>query len=235
MIARTIDDPELVRKLTPSYPMGCKRQILDTNYFETFTRPNVDLVDLREGTIRRVRPEGIETAQGLFELDVIVWATGFDAMTGALSRIDVRGRDHRSLGEFWADNGPLTYLGLQVAGFPNLFTVTGPGSPSVLANMVLGIEHHIGWIADCISYMNTHGYRTVEPSADAQEAWVEHVASLVQGSIRTAPSCNSWYVGANVPGKKRVYMAYVGGFPNYRKECAEIVDAAYRGFRFERA
>ena len=233
MISRTVRDAETVRKLTPSYPMGCKRQILDTNYFETFNRPNVTLVDLRDGRIRRVTPEGIDTEQGMFDLDVIVWATGFDAMTGALSRIDVRGRSGQSLGEFWDANGPLCYLGLQVAGFPNLFTVTGPGSPSVLANMVLGIEHHIDLIADSIQHVERSGFRTIEPTPEAQEQWAEHVASMVEGSVRTAPSCNSWYVGANVPGKKRVHMAYTGGFPKYRQECAEIVDAGYRGFRFD--
>lgn len=230
LIRRAVKDPDVAEALIPHYPMGCKRQIIDTGYFATFNRENVSLVDLRRDPLVEVTPSGIRTEHEDFELDVILYATGFDAMTGALNRIDIRGHEGASLREFWESEGARTYLGLQVAGFPNLFTVTGPLSPSVLANMVLGIEHHVEWIADCIEYAREHGYRRIEPTAEAQDAWVEHSNSLVEGSIRTDDSCNSWYVGANVPGKKRVYMAYTGGFPKYRERCAEIADAGYEGF-----
>ncbi len=230
LIRRAVRDADVAEALIPHYPMGCKRQIIDTDYFETFNRDNVSLVDLRNNPSLEVTPAGIRTEEGEVELDVIVYATGFDAMTGALNRIDIRGAGGASLREFWEREGARTYLGLQVAGFPNLFTVTGPLSPSVLANMVMGIEHHVEWIADCLDYLRERGLQTIEPTPEAQEAWVEHSNSLVEGSIRTDPSCNSWYVGANVPGKKRVYMAYTGGFPQYRERCAEIAGAGYEGF-----
>jgi cation diffusion facilitator CzcD-associated flavoprotein CzcO len=232
LIRRAVKDPETARALTPDYPMGCKRQIIDTNYFATFNRPNVTLVDLRNGGITAVTPSGIETEQGHFDLDVIVWATGFDAMTGALNRIEIRGRDGRLLRDVWTSEGAVSYLGLQVAGFPNLFTITGPGSPSVLANMLFGIEQHVDWIAGCLLYMRQQDLLAVEATEQAQTDWVAHVASLVSGSIRSHPTCNSWYLGANIPGKKRVYMPYVGGQPTYRQKCEEIVEAGYEGFQF---
>jgi cation diffusion facilitator CzcD-associated flavoprotein CzcO len=232
LIRRAVKDPETAGALTPDYPMGCKRQIIDTNYFETFNRPNVTLVDLRKGGITAVTPSGIETEQGHFDLDVIVWATGFDAMTGALNRIEVRGRDDRLLRVVWTSEGAVSYLGLQVAGFPNLFTITGPGSPSVLANMLFGIEQHVDWIAGCLLYMREQNLLAIEATEQAQTDWVTHVASLVSGSIRSHPTCNSWYLGANIPGKKRVYMPYVGGQPTYRQKCEEIVEAGYEGFQF---
>ena len=232
LIRRAVKDPETARALTPDYPMGCKRQIIDTNYFETFNRPNVTLVDLRKGAITAVTPSGIETEQGHFDFDVIVWATGFDAMTGALNRIEIRGRDGRLLRDVWTSEGAVSYLGLQVAGFPNLFTITGPGSPSVLANMLFGIEQHVDWIAGCLLYMREQNLLAIEATEQAQTDWVAHVASLVSGSIRSHPTCNSWYLGANIPGKKRVYMPYVGGQPTYRQKCEEIVEAGYEGFQF---
>jgi cation diffusion facilitator CzcD-associated flavoprotein CzcO len=180
-------------------------------------------VDLRKGGITAVTPSGIETEQGHFDLDVIVWATGFDAMTGALNRIEVRGRDDRLLRDVWTSEGAVSYLGLQVAGFPNLFTITGPGSPSVLANMLFGIEQHVDWIAGCLLYMREQNLLAIEATEQAQTDWVTHVASLVSGSIRSHPTCNSWYLGANIPGKKRVYMPYVGGQPTYREKCEEIL------------
>jgi cation diffusion facilitator CzcD-associated flavoprotein CzcO len=234
LIRRAVKDPETARALTPDYPMGCKRQIIDTDYFATFNRPNVTLVDLRQGAITAVTPSGIETEQGHFDVDVIVWATGFDAMTGALNRIEITGRDSRLLRDIWTSEGAVSYLGLQVAGFPNLFTITGPGSPSVLANMLFGIEQHVDWIADCMLYMRAQDLLAIEPTEEAQTDWVGHVASLVSGSIRSHPTCNSWYLGANIPGKKRVYMPYVGGQPAYRQKCEEIVAAGYDGFQFTR-
>ena len=174
---------------------------------------------------------GIRTEHELHELDVIVYATGFDAMTGALSRIDVRGRDAMSLGEFWASEGPLSYLGLAVAGFPNLFTVQGPGGPSPASNFVAALEQHVEWISDCIEYLRANGIRTIEALATAQQEWIDHATSLVAATVLVHPSCNSWYNGGNVPGKKRMYMGYTGGIPEYRRRCDEIAAAGYTGFK----
>jgi cyclohexanone monooxygenase len=213
--------------------MGCKRQILDTGYFETFNRENVTLADLRRQPIVEITAEGIRTEQATFRFDVIVFATGFDAMSGALKRIDIRGRAGSALRDVWTCEGPVTYLGLQIAGFPNLFTVTGPGSPSVSSNMVVSIEQHVNWIADCLDYLRRHGRRSIEATPGAQEEWVEHVASLVKGSVRTSEGCNSWYLGANVPGKKRVYMPYAGGIGAYRRKCDEVAESGYLGFTID--
>jgi cation diffusion facilitator CzcD-associated flavoprotein CzcO len=231
LVKRAVKDPDVAESLVPHYPIGCKRPILDTGYFDCFNRDNVTLVDLRRNPIERITPTGIQTEQGHIELDVIVYATGFDAMVGALNRIDIRGRDGQLLRDQWVD-GPHSLLGLQVAGFPNLFTITGPGSPSVHINVVMAIEHHVDFIADCLEHMREHGYTTVEATHDAQEEWVTHVASLVEGTIRASDSCNSWYLGSNVPGKRRVYMSYVGGQILYKQKCDEIVRDNYRGFVF---
>lgn len=230
MVRRTVRDPERAESLSPrGFPMHCKRPVIDTNYFETFNRDDVTLVDLRKGPIQAFTETGIQTAQGHFDLDVIVLATGFDAMTGALCRIDIRGRDGVLLRDAWA-GGPRTLLGLQVAGFPNLFTVTGPGSPSVLANMVVCIEQHVEWIGDCLVYLRDHGYTTIEPTEEAQDAWVEHVNAVAEGTTYTAPTCNSWYVGANIPGKPRVFMPYVGGLNHYIAKVDAVTAAGYEGF-----
>ncbi|MEX2032325.1 MAG: NAD(P)/FAD-dependent oxidoreductase, partial [Dehalococcoidia bacterium] len=230
MVRRTVKDPDLAEALSPrGFPIGCKRPVVDTNYFETFNRANVTLVDLRRGGIERITPTGIQTAQQHYELDVIVFATGFDAMTGALARIDIRGRDGVALRDVW-EHGPCTNLGLQVAGFPNLFTVSGPGSPSVLANMVVCSEHHVEWIGACLAYLRDHGFTTIESTPEAQQAWVEHVNQVAQGTMWTAPTCNSWYLGANVPGKPRVFMPYVGGLPGYIEKAEAIASRGYEGF-----
>ena len=231
LIRRHVKDPTVAEALVPHYPIGCKRLILDTGYFETFNRDNATLVDLRKDAIRCITPTGVQTEQSFFDVDVIVYATGFDAMTGALNRIDIRGRDGQRLRDVWAD-GPRTLLGLQVAGFPNLFTITGPGSPSVHTNMVMAIEQHVDWIAGCLIHLRETGKRAVEATTEAQDAWVEHVASLANGTIRASESCNSWYIGANVPGKPRVYQAYIGGQPLYRQKCDEVAAAGYEGFEF---
>ncbi len=229
-IRRVIDDPAVAERLSPrGYPVGCKRQVIDTSYYITFNRNNVTLVDLREGGIEEVTPRGVRTTSAEYELDVLVFATGFDAMTGALGRIDIRGRGGRALKEKWAD-GPRSYLGIQSAGFPNLFTITGPGSPSVLSNMVVSIEQHVDWITDCITYLRKNQIERIEPTVEAEDAWVEHVNQVAQGTMFTAPSCNSWYLGANVPGKPRIFMPYIGGVGNYRQKCDEIVAKGYEGF-----
>lgn len=229
-VARIVDDPDVAAALTPSHPFACKRPIIDQGYYETFNRDNVALVDLRRGAIREVTATGIATEQGDYALDVIVYATGFDAMTGALSRIDVRGRAGLVLGDYWAEEGPLSYLGLAVAGFPNLFTVQGPGSPSAATNFVTALEQHVDWIGDCITYLLANAHRTIEATAEAQRAWIEHATALVASTVLVHPSCNSWYNGGNVPGKKRMYMGYTGGIPEYRRRCDEIAAAGYKGF-----
>lgn len=229
-IARIVSDPDTAASLVPTHPFACKRPIIDQGYYETFNRDDVTLVDLRKGPIVEVTPTGISTEQGNFDLDVIIYATGFDAMTGALSRMKVRGRGGALLGDYWAEEGPLSYLGLAVAGFPNLFTVQGPGSPSAATNFVAAMEQHIEWIADCIGYLGEHGYRTIDAQTDAQREWIEHATSLVAPTVLVDPSCNSWYNGANVPGKKRMYMGYTAGIPEYRRRCDEIAARGYEGF-----
>ncbi|OBJ81636.1 flavin-containing monooxygenase [Mycobacterium colombiense] len=230
-VARIVKDPDTAASLVPVHPFACKRPIIDQGYYETFNRDNVTLVDLRKSPIREVTPVGIRTENRVHELDVIVYATGFDAMTGALSRIDVRGRGGMSLGEFWATDGPLSYLGLAVAGFPNLFTVQGPGSPSAATNFVAALEQHVEWIGDCIAYLRANDIRTIEALSTAQQEWIEHATALVAPTVLVHPSCNSWYNGGNVPGKKRMYMGYTGGIPEYRRRCDEIAAGGYTGFK----
>ena len=225
-IAAIVEDPDVAARLQPDTLIGCKRLCLDTGYYDTFNREHVELVDVSATPIEEVTPTGVRVGGRHIELDVLVLATGFDAMTGALRRIDVRGRDGRPLAAAWAD-GPGTYLGLGVAGFPNLFLVNGPGSPSVLSNMVVSIEHHVGWITDCLEYLRDRGLATVEAEPDAQRDWVRYVNDVA--SLTLFPSCNSWYLGANVPGKPRVFMPLLG-FPPYVEQCAEVVAAGYRGF-----
>jgi cyclohexanone monooxygenase len=232
MVRRVVADPETAEGLSPrDLPIGCKRPILHTDYYETFNEEHVHLVDLRRGGIEEVTPTGIRTAQGDYDLDAIVYATGFDAMTGALFRIDIRGRAGLPLREAWAD-GARTLLGVQTVGFPNFFTVTGPGSPSVLANMVVCAEQHVEWIADLIVHLREHGHTTVEPTPAAQDAWVDEVNRLAVGTMYTAPTCNSWYLGDNIPGKARVFLPYVAGLHNYIDECDRVVASGYEGFAF---
>lgn len=229
-LSELIDDPEVARKLMPrDYPIGCKRQVFDTEYYETFNRDNVHLVDLRDAPIEEITSHGLRTTRQDYEFDVLIYATGFDAMTGALNRIQIKGRDSELLKDKWAE-GPRAYLGLQSAGFPNLFTITGPGSPSVLSNMIVSIEQHVEWIDDCIGYLQANDFAAIEPSVEAENAWIEHVNEVASGTIFTAPTCNSWYLGANVPGKPRIFMPYVGGVGTYRQKCEEIAANGYEGF-----
>ncbi|MEY2474249.1 MAG: hypothetical protein QOK28_3578 [Actinomycetota bacterium] len=227
-IAQIVNDPETAADLVPQYPFGCKRVIIDEGYFETYNRDNVRLVNLRKSPIVEITPTGIQLQDEFLELDVIELATGFDAMTGSLSRIDVRGRGGVVLRDVWKET-PTAYLGLQVAGFPNLFTVTGPGSPSVLTNMVTSIEHHVELITDTLRHMRHNNIRTIEADATAQHEWAQHVNTFV-GKAQTHPNCASWYLGANVPGKTRYYMPYAGGLTTYMQRCQEIVEADYEGF-----
>lgn len=230
-VARIVDDPETAASLTPTHPFGCKRPIIDQGYYETFNRDNVTLVDLRKGPIVEVTPTGIRTGQGHFDLDVIIYATGFDAMTGALTRIATTGRDGMNLADFWSTEGPYAYLGIAVAGFPNLFIVQAPGSPAPASNFVAALEQHVEWIGDCIAYLRDNGYRTIEALPEAQHEWVEHTTSLVAPTVLVHPTCSSWYNGGNVPGKKRVYMGYTAGIPEYRRRCDEVAEAGYSGFK----
>jgi cyclohexanone monooxygenase len=232
MLRRVIEDPDTADGLSPrDLPLGCKRPILHTDYYETFNLDHVTLVDLRRGAIQEIGPTGIQTEQGYYELDVIVFATGFDAMTGALFRIDIRGRDGLPLRDAWAD-GARTLLGVQTVGFPNFFTITGPGSPSVLANMVVCAEQHVEWIGDLLTYVRDHDHTAVEPTLAAQDAWVEEVNRVAKGTMYTAPTCNSWYLGDNIPGKVRVFLPYVGGLHTYIDECDRVAAHDYEGFTF---
>ena len=226
-IRETVKDPAVAELLSPYHTFACKRLCADTGYFETFNRPNVTLVDVRSQPIERITRTAVVTKDAKYELDCIVFATGFDAMTGALLAIDIRGREGVSLKHAWQE-GPKTYLGLATAGFPNLFTISGPGSPSVLSNMVPTIEQHVSWIADCIGYMESHHVRALEAEAGAQEEWVAQVNFIAAQTLY--PSCNSWYLGANVPGKPQVFMPYSGGFPAYSAKCSEVAARGYEGF-----
>jgi len=225
-IRATVADPATAERLLPDQVVGCKRLCVDTNYYATFNRPNVSLVDLRAEPIEEIDAAGIRTRARHYPVDALVFATGFDAMTGALDRIDVRGRGGRPLKQKWSA-GPRTYLGLATAGFPNLFLITGPGSPSVLSNMLPSIEQHVDWIADCVAHVERSGAGLVEAETAAEDAWVEHVNAV--GDRTLFPACSSWYLGANVPGKPRVFMPYVG-FPAYVAKCREVVAKGYEGF-----
>lgn len=229
-IAELVDDPNTAKLLSPTHTIGCKRLVIDTDYFATFNRPNVSLVDISSNAIERITPKGVVTGGSEYEVDDLVFATGFDAMTGTLLKIDIRGRDDATLREAWSA-GPRTYLGLGVVGFPNLFTVSGPGSPSVLTNMIISIEQHVDWIASCVSHMRAEGFVTIDVTPEAQDAWVDNVNAIADRTLY--PSCNSWYLGANVPGKTRVFMPYIG-FPAYADTCESVAANNYEGFVLSR-
>src|SRR6516165_8531610 len=230
-IRRVVKDPAVAEKLVPKkHPFGTKRTPLDTNYYETFNKDSVLLIDADiDGPFEEITKKGIRAGGKEYEFDIIVFATGFDAFTGSLKALNIKGRGGRSLNDAWAD-GPRTYLGLTVAGFPNLFTITGPQSPSVLANMPVAIEQHVEWIADCIAYMRECGLTTLEAVPAAQDNWVVHVNEVVNGTL--LPLGNSWWMGANIPGKPRAFLPYLGpeGIGGYRKRCAEIAAKGYEGF-----
>ncbi len=228
-IREIVKDPEVAEILCPpeDLPIGAKRPPIDTDYYETFNRDNVTLVDVKQAPIERVVPEGIQTADSRYELDALIFATGFDAMTGTLLAIDIRGPEGKTLEAAWVD-GPATYLGLMVAGLPNLFMINGPGSPSVKANMIVALEQHTDWVMGLIDYLAAQGLNRVEAKEQAQADWVEHAREVAEATLM--PRANSWYVGANIPGKKRVYMPYYGGFDRYSSLCDEIAAEGYRGF-----
>ena len=225
-IREIVDDPGVAELLAPSQTLGCKRLCVDTGYYATFNRPNVSLVDVSSEPIEAITPTGLRARGQDFEFDAIVFATGFDAMTGALLAVDIRGRGGMTLGQKW-HAGPLTYLGLGTSGFPNLFTITGPGSPSVLSNMLPSIEQHVNWISQCIDTLHERGMKTIEATEEAEIAWVAHVNEVADQTLY--PTCNSWYLGANIPGKPRVFMPYLG-FPPYVEKCNEVAAKGYEGF-----
>jgi cyclohexanone monooxygenase len=231
-IRATVKDPVTAELLAPKdHPIGTKRLCLDTDYYETYNRPNVTLVDVRGDPIREITENGLRTGTRSFELDAIVFATGFDAMTGALNEIDVRTSRGAVLHDHWL-GGPLTYLGIMVAGFPNMFVVTGPGSPGVKTQMIASIEQHVDWIADAIDHLGKHQLDRIAPTAQAETEWVAHVNTVADGTLY--PLANSWYMGANIPGKPRVFMPYVGGFDRYKKHCDAIAAGGYEVFTLSR-
>ena len=229
-IRAVVDDPEVAHLLCPDNIFGCKRLCVDTGYYETYNLPHVKLVDVAKNPIERITQKGVVTGGTEYEADIIVCATGFAAMTGSFDKIRITGRDGLDLTKKW-EAGPRTYLGLSTVGFPNFFMITGPGSPSVLANMIQSIEQHADWMVDCMSHMRETGAETIEPTLEEEDAWVEHVNEVAAISLRS--TCSSWYVGANIPGRPRVFMPYIGGFPIYVNKCNEVMDNGYEGFLLE--
>ena len=228
-IREIVKDPDVAEMLCPpeDLPIGAKRPPIDTNYYDTFNRENVRLVDVKKAPIERVLPDGIKTADSSYELDALIFATGFDAMTGTLLSIDIRGPNGKTLESAWSD-GPATYLGVMVAGLPNMFMINGPGSPSVKANMIVALEQHTDWIMGLLDHLGERGLNRVVALEEAQSDWVEHARDVAEATLM--PRADSWYVGANIPGKKRVYMPYFGGFDRYSALCEDIAADGYRGF-----
>jgi cyclohexanone monooxygenase len=232
-IAEIVKDPHTARLLQPTnHPIGSKRICIDTEYYSTFNRPNVTLVDIKSSPIEQILPHAVRTGGKDYEVDALVLATGFDAMTGSVAKIDIRGRQGQTLNQKWAE-GPKTYLGLMSAGFPNLFIITGPGSPSVLSNMIVSIEQHVDWISDCIGWMRDRGFDAIEANKDAEDKWVAHVNEVAHATLY--PQANSWYMGANIPGKPQIFMPYIGGVGAYRQICNNVAAKGYEGFAMSAA
>jgi cation diffusion facilitator CzcD-associated flavoprotein CzcO len=226
-IRQIVKDPNVAARLSPSNVIGCKRLCIDTNYWETFNSPHVTLVDVRGTPIERITKKGVRVGGREYEVDTIVFATGFDAMTGALLAMDIRGSRGAKLRDKWKDVSH-NYLGLMVAGFPNFYTITGPGSPSVFTNMIPAIEQHVNWIADCMAHLRKKGLARIEPKAEAEKGWVEHVGEVGAKSLRS--HCESWYLGANIAGKARYFTPYIGGVPVYARKCEDVAKNGYEGF-----
>jgi cation diffusion facilitator CzcD-associated flavoprotein CzcO len=223
-IRARVKDPIVAEKLVPKdHPFGAKRIPLESGYYEVYNQPNVELVSVRETPIERITPKGIKTSDKEYEFDVIIYATGFDAITGPLTRIDIRGEMGKTIKEAWAD-GPRTNLGIQVAGFPNLFIATS----SAFCNYPVCAEMVVEWIRDCIAYLRSKGYKRIATTPEAEEVWIDHAAELASHTLLT--STKSWFMGTNIPGKKPVLLLYANSAPNYRKECAEVAESGYKGF-----
>ncbi|MFS0638505.1 NAD(P)/FAD-dependent oxidoreductase [Mesobacillus foraminis] len=231
-IRAIVKNPEVAEKLLPSYFYGTKRPIIDTDYFETYNRDNVTLVDVKSAPIQEITPAGLRTADAEYELDIIVFATGFDAMTGPLFKMDIRGRDGVSLKEKWAGGEQTrTYLGISTAGFPNMFMLTGPESPSVLSNMMVSIEQHVEWVSDCINYMRDHHKGVIEANVEAENAWSKHCREVAEPTLYV--KTDSWYMGANIEGKARGFQIYLGGVGPYRQICDDVAEKGYEGFTLQ--
>jgi cyclohexanone monooxygenase len=227
-IAEIVKDPRTAKLLQPNnHPIGSKRICIDSDYFAAFNRPNVTLVDIKSDPIEEITANAVRTGGKDHEVDALVLATGFDAMTGSVAKIDIHGRNGQTLNRKWAE-GPKTYLGVMSQGFPNLFIITGPGSPSVLSNMIVSIEQHVDWIADCIGYMRDRDLVAMEAKKDAEDKWVAHVNEVAHGTLY--PQANSWYMGANIPGKPQIFMPYIGGVAIYRQICNDVAAKDYEGF-----
>jgi len=230
-IREAVKDPAVAERLCPKdHPLGTKRICIGSDYYETYNRENVTLVDLRSTPIKEITKDAVVTSDATYPIDMLVCATGYDALTGALEAIDIRGRNGLALKDKWKA-GPRNYLGLMTVDFPNMFIVAGPGSPSALANMAVGIEQHIEWIADCIVHMQERNASLIEPTKPAEDQWVVHVNEEANKTL--FPKANSWYVGANIPGKPRVFLCYTGGIGRYRVKCEEVVAGGYTGFDFQ--
>jgi cyclohexanone monooxygenase len=222
-----VHDPAVAALLCPTHPIGCKRLCVDTGYYATYNRDNVTLVDVSRAPIESITPHGVRADGREYRADLLVLATGFDAFTGPMTRIDVRGRGGLSMRDKWR-GGPLNYLGLTVAGFPNLFNLVGAGSTSAFTSVIVSIEHHVDWIAECLQWLDAHGHATIEASEPAEAQWVALMNMIAQQTIFL--SCNSWYLGANIPGKPRLFMPMAGGFPMYAERCATVARDGYAGF-----
>ncbi len=230
-IRDVVDDPEVADLLCPDNVFGCKRLCVDTGYYQVYNQPHVKLIDVSKDPIEHLTRNGVVTGGIEYEVDVVVLATGFAAMTGSFDKMNIVGRNDISLKKKW-EAGPRTYLGLSTVGFPNFFMITGPGSPSVLANMIQSIEQHADWMIDCMAHMRDVGVETIEPQLGDEDAWIEHVNEVAAISLRS--TCSSWYVGANISGRPRVFMPYIGGFPIYVNKCNKVMDNGYEGFVFDR-
>ena len=226
-IKTLVKDHKTAEILTPKYPIGCKRLAVDSNYYETFNKPNISLIDLNREPLDEFITNGLSTDKSIYDLDVIILATGFDAMTGTLFNIDIQGRNNIKLKDKWAE-GPKTYLGLSIESFPNLFTISGPGSPSVLTNMIVSIEQHVNWIFDCLKFMKNNKKTIIEASLEAEKKWVKHNQVVSTDHVRS--SCSSWYIGANIKDKAKIFMPYVGGYSNYVEKCKQVSENNYEGF-----
>ncbi|MEH6943114.1 flavin-containing monooxygenase [Bacillus sp. JJ722] len=228
-IRKIVHDPTVAEKLMPTFYYGTKRPIKDTDYFETYNRENVTLVDVKQAPIVEITSKGLRTEDAEYELDMIIFATGFDAMTGPIMKIDIQGKDGVTLKEKWASGAQTkTYLGIANAGFPNMFMITGPESPSAISNVPVSIEQHVEWIGDCLEYLRKHNVDTIEARLEAEDAWSKHCREVAEATLFT--KTDSWYTGANIEGKPRGFLIYLGGVGNYRKKCDEIAANGYEGF-----